>query len=80
MTSLTERLVANDIEQDMECKEGSVHNGLAVAQKTFVLVASKVKDSILYVMMAPFIVVLLVLLANPVANLECAKVPNYHVF
>ena len=39
MTSLTERLVGDGTRQDMEYEEELVHNALAIAWDTIVLVA-----------------------------------------
>ena len=78
MTSLTERLAGKGTRQYMEYKEESVHNGLAIAWNTIILVAKKVEDNILHVITAPVIAPQPATLQDPAANPSCTllKAPN----
>ena len=62
----------------MEYEEESVHNVLNIAQNTITLVAKKVEDNVLYVMIVPVIEPQPGILQNPAANLLHAllKAPN----
>ena len=53
MMNLTERLAGKGTRQDIEYKEESVHDILAIAQNAIVLVAKKVEGNILHMMTAP---------------------------
>ena len=78
MMSLSEKLEGKGTRQDMEYGEESVHNARAIAQKTIISVAKRVKDNVLSVMTALVIALQPTMLQDPVANPPCAllKVPN----
>ena len=78
ITSLTEKLMGKGTGQAMEYKQELVHNVLAVAWNTIVMLAKKVEHNVLCVMTALIIVLQSTMPQNPAANLQHAllKVPN----
>ena len=53
MMTLTKGLVGKGTRQDMEYVEELVHNVPAIAQNAIVLVAKKVEDNVLHVLIVP---------------------------